>query len=122
MQAQPRSQQRLQDGDHLRAAHDLVEHGVHLVGRLDAPHARTGRRVAGFEIVDVGVLGGGGGPGDQLGDDLAHAGQDLAIEDVGHDDDAVALVGLDLLLADHLASSGLIFNDSAVIVNDSAVI
>ena len=69
--------------------------------RLDSPDPRRLRRVAGLEVVDVGVLGDRRRARDKLGDDAAQMRERLRPEHVPHHDHAIAMVGANLVVGDH---------------------
>ena len=105
MQPQAGSDQLFQDVDDGRAADDLVKDRMNLVRGLDPPHPRVFAGVAGFQIVDIGMLGDFGCAGDKFGDDLTHLGERSAIQHFRHHDHAIAAVGLDILVRNHCKSS-----------------
>jgi hypothetical protein len=101
LEAEIRTDQRGQHVDHLRLTDDRVERRMHLVRLLDAAHLRLARGVAGLEIVDRRVRIDGGGPRHELADDPAQRDELSRIQEVGNDDEAVALVGGLLIGGDH---------------------
>ena len=124
MQPQTGSDQLLQDIDDGRAADDLVEDRMNLVRGLDPPHPRMFAGVAGFQIVDIGMLGDFGCAGDKFGDDLAHLAERSAIQHFRRHDHPIAAVGLDILVRNHRKGSvgRAIGLDSAIIDDVSAII
>ena len=103
VQPQARAQQFLQDVEHSRGSHDLVEQRMHLVRRLDPAHPRALRGMARLEVIDIGVFEGFGRPRNQLRDYSAHLAERRGVQHLGHHDDAVAFVGLHIVLRNHTA-------------------
>src|SRR5882757_8395436 len=74
---------------------------MHLVRRLDPAHPRAFRGMARLEVIDIGVFEGFGRPRNQLPDYSAHLAKRRRVQHLGHHDDAVAFVGLNIILRNH---------------------
>jgi hypothetical protein len=102
VQSKSRTDQLLENLENGRAAHDPVKDRMHLVRRLDPANPWIFRGVAGLEIVDLGVIERIDRSSNKLRDHLAYLGNSVGGQDVGHEDKSVALVGLHILLRNHL--------------------
>jgi hypothetical protein len=69
--------------------------------QLDAAHLGILRRMAGFQVIDIGVGGHRAGVGDQPVQRRAGARQDVGIQQIRHHQVAGLMILLDIPLRDH---------------------